>query len=290
MGTVAITSHQEPARSYGGTTAETMERINYTRQQEIQCLKDDYETQIRTLQVTHRKEKRDMKLENQKLKNDIRVHKIINTKLRKNYATMMNAEADLQSELQQVKLNLKKGQEDNDIEIIEMTHRREKRKLIEQIREQRDFVRSLKIKNKNMKKDREESKKSQNNLQEEVQMLSDMNNKLQKKYGRAMGTEDNLRTELERVKAANGNMKKYRQSKMKDCEKDKEVLVVRNQELQKELEAIKKLGIDKANEGKVSLDNFKFIRRLGEGAFGTVFLAKGNLPGRPEQHYAIKTL
>jgi hypothetical protein len=151
-------------------------------------LKDYYETEIRKLQDTHRKEQRAMKLENQKLKNDIRVQKIINTKLRKNYASMMEAEADLQTELEQVKLKLKKVLEDNDMEIIEMGHRREKRILMDQIREQRDFVRSLKITNKKLKKGREESMKIQNNLQEQVQMLSDMNNKLQKMYETAMGT------------------------------------------------------------------------------------------------------
>jgi serine/threonine protein kinase len=49
-------------------------------------------------------------------------------------------------------------------------------------------------------------------------------------------------------------------------------------------------GIDTADDGKVSLHNFHFIRRLGEGAFGTVVLAKGNLPGGPEQLCAIKAL
>ena len=39
---------------------------------------------------------------------------------------------------------------------------------------------------------------------------------------------------------------------------------------------------------EMSLHNFKLIRRLGEGAFGTVVLAKGKLPGGPEQLCAIK--
>jgi hypothetical protein len=38
---------------------------------------------------------------------------------------------------------MEKLQEDNDIEIIEIRHRREKRILMERIREQKDFVRSL---------------------------------------------------------------------------------------------------------------------------------------------------
>jgi hypothetical protein len=85
------------------------------------------------------------------------------------------------------------------------------------------------------------------------------------------------------VKVINSNLNKYWEAKMKDCEEEKKILVIWNQELQKELEAIKKPGIDTTNDGKVSLDNFKFIRRLGEGAFGTVVLTKGKFPGAPEQ-------
>ena len=75
-----------------------------------------------------------------------------------------------------------------------------------------------------------------------------------------------------------------------DCEEEKKILVIRNQELQKELEAIKKREIDTADDGKVSLHDFQFIRKLGEGAFGTVVLTKGKLPGGSEQLYAIKAL
>jgi hypothetical protein len=47
-----------------------------------------------------------------------------------------------------------------------------------------------------------------------------------------------LQTELERVKFANDNLNKYWKSKM-DCEEEKKILVIRNHEIQKELEAIK---------------------------------------------------
>jgi hypothetical protein len=49
-------------------------------------------------------------------------------------------------------------------------------------------------------------------------------------------------------------------------------------------------GIDTANDGKATLDNFQFIRRLDKGAFGTVVLARGKLPGGPEQLFAMKAL
>jgi hypothetical protein len=96
---------------------------------------------------------------------------------------------------------------------------------------------------------------------------------------------------------------------MKDCEKEKKILVIQNQELQKELEAgntnvpVQNLqlvgcssqpqgrhcGIDTVVDGKVILDNFHFIRRLGKGAFGTVGLTRGKLPGH-EQLYAMKAV
>jgi hypothetical protein len=47
-----------------------------------------------------------------------------------------------------------------------------------------------------------------------------------------------LRTDLEQVKVANGNFNKYWESKMKDCEKEKKILVIQNKEFQKELEQL----------------------------------------------------
>jgi len=142
-------------------------------------LKDRYETGIRTLQDTE-KEKRALKQENQKLRNDIRVQKIINTKLRRNDATMMEEGVVLQTELQQVKLAMNKLHFDKDVEIIELKHRREKRILMEKVRELKDFVRSLKKANNNLKKDREEKVENPNKLQDELKKLRAINNRVQK--------------------------------------------------------------------------------------------------------------
>jgi len=40
----------------------------------------------------------------------------------------------------------------------------------------------------------------------------------------------------------------------------------------------------------MSVENFQCIKMLAKGGFGTVVLAKGKLPGRPEGQYAIKAL
>ena len=267
--------------------------------------------------------------------------------------------ADLQTELQEVKFTMKKMKEEEDVEIIEIRHRREKTILMKKIRELKEFVRSLKMKNNNLKKDREERMEIQEKLQEEVQTLRAINNELQKKYETVMGNEVKLRMELERMKIANDKLNKYWESKMDceeekeipvirnhepqreleaiktnvrverervkiakddpnkyweskmDCEEEKEIHVIRKQEPQKELEAIKtnvpvqnlqlvgsssqsqrgrQRAIDTADDGKMSLHDFQLIRKLGEGAFGKVLLAKGKLLGGPEQLYAVKAL
>jgi len=162
------------------------------------------------------------------------------------------------------------------------------------------------MKNNNLKKDSEERMETQKKLQLEVQKLMVIYNKIQKKYVTVLGTEVGLRTELERVRTANDNLNKYWESKTKDYEKEKEILATLNQELQKELEEMpvqnlqlvgsssqrqdRQCGTDIADDGKVSLNNFQFVKRLGQGGFGTVVLAKGKLLGGPEQLYAIKAV
>jgi hypothetical protein len=67
------------------------------------------------------------------------------------------------------------------VEIIEIRHGREKRILMEQIRELKDFVGSLKMENNNLKKDREERMLIQEKLQEKLRTFGVINNKLKKK-------------------------------------------------------------------------------------------------------------
>jgi hypothetical protein len=291
------------------TMPQTVERTDFARLQEIQCLEDHHETQIRMLQDMHRKEKRALIQENQKLKNDIRVQKSINTKLRHNHETLLDAHIDLQTEVLQVKSrNLQK---DRDVEIIEIRHGREKRILMEEIRQLQASVGVLKMENNNLKKDREERMKIQEDLKEELQTFRILNNQLQQMCDKVTGTEVQLRTELERARLANKNLNEYWEWKMEYCEKEKEILLIRNQELQKELEAVntnvsvqnlqlvgcssqpqegRQCGITTADDGKVTLDDFQFIKRLGKGGFGTVVLIRGKLPGGPEQLYAMKAV
>ena len=47
---------------------------------------------------------------------------------------------------------------------------------------------------------------------------------------------------------------------------------------------------EETEDRKPSLDNFEFLKKLGEGGYGVVILAKGRLPGGPNKEYAIKAL
>jgi len=268
---------------------------------------------------------------------------------------------EMQTELQQVKFTTKNLKEDKDPEMNEIRHSVEKRMLMKHITELNDIVLSLKLTINKLNNDREERMEIQKKLQEELQTLRVINNKLEKINDTVIETEVDLRIELEREKISNDKRNKYWKSAMKNCEEEKEILVMRNkelqeelqviktnvqlelerekiakdnlnkywelkmksceeekeilairiQELEKELEAIKtsvpvqnlqlvggsslpqqdlQCEIDTADDGKMSLQNFQFVRRLGEGGFGTVVLAKGKLVGGPEQLYAIKAL
>ena len=103
----------------------------------------------------------------------------------------------MQTELQQVKFIMKKLQEDK--EIAKIRHRKDKSVLMKYIMALTDFVRSLKMTNKNLKKDRQERMEIQKKLHEELQTLGVINNKLQKKYETVMAIEVDMQLELERV-------------------------------------------------------------------------------------------
>jgi hypothetical protein len=193
-----------------------------------------------------------------KLQQEPQTLRVTNNKLQKMYETMMGTEVKQRTELERVKFDdnqnkyleskMKSCEEEKNILFIrnqelqkdmEVTEIRieKRREFLWNNSRKRDFVRSLKITNKHLKKDREKKMEIQKKLQEELQTLRVINNKLQKKYETEMGTEVKLRTELERVKFDN-NLNKYWESNM-DCEEEKKFLVIRNHELQKELEATK---------------------------------------------------
>ena len=140
----------------------------------------------------------------------------------------------IQTELQQVQFTIKKLKKDKDLEMNEITHTVEKRMLTKHIMELKDFVLSMKLTINDLK-NHEERMEIQKKLREELQTIRVINNKLQMKYETVIGIEVDLRTELERVKTANDKLNKYWKSALKGCEEEKEILVTRIKELQKEL-------------------------------------------------------
>ena len=70
-----------------------------------------------------------------------------------------------------------------------------------------------------------------------------------------MGTEVKLRTDLEWMQIGNDSLNKHCESKMKDWEQEKEMLVIWNQELHKEMEAIKSNVLVERERVKIANDS-----------------------------------
>jgi serine/threonine protein kinase len=225
-------------------------------------------------------------------------------KLSEHSLKQTHEEKSVESTLQHVKI-LK---EDKDLEIDEIRLAVEDTKHITEVN---DFVLSFKVTFNKLKKDCQGSKKIQKKLQENLQTLKNMNNQLEKTLKDCDKEKEilvmrnmALQKELEQMKITNDNTNKYWESKMKYCEEEKNTFLICNQELRKEIKAVQNLQLldgssepqgrqcvtDTADDGKISLQKFKFIRRLGEGAFGTVVLAKGKILGEPEKLYALKAV
>ena len=212
---------------------------------------------------------------------------------------------------------MKKLKEVKDPEMKVITLGVEKAMPMKHITELKDFVLSLEQTINNFKKDREERMEIQKKLQEGLQTLRIINNELEKNCETLKDCDEekeilvmrnmDLQKEVEQLKFANDNTNKYWESKVKDCEEEKNILLIWNQELRKEMKALKPVQNlqfvdgssqlqgrqcvrDTADDGKMSLQKFKFVRRLGEGAFGTVVLAKRKILGEPEQLYTIKAV
>ena len=122
--------------------------------------------------------------------------------------------------MQEVKFTTKEMKEEEDVEIIEIMLRREKTILMKKIGELKEFVRSLKMKNK-LKKDREERMDIHMKLHEELEALRVTNNELQKKCETVTGTELKMRTEMERAEIAYDKLNKFWESNMKVWEEEK---------------------------------------------------------------------
>ena len=75
------------------------------------------------------------------------------------------------------------------------------------------------------------------------------------KITRLIGTEVKLRTDLEWMQIGNDSLNKHWESKMKVWEQEKEMLVIWNQELQKEMEAIKRNVLVERERVKIANDS-----------------------------------
>ena len=143
-----------------------------------------------------------------------------------------------QEEQTEVDFTMKKLKEDKDLEMHEIRPRVDKTMVVKHIRELQDFVLCLKLTVTNLESDHGERIEIQNKQQEELQELRVKNNQLQNKYVTMVKIKADLLLALERAKITNDRRDEYSKLAMKICNNEKEILVMRNKELQKKLEQL----------------------------------------------------
>jgi serine/threonine protein kinase len=260
---------------------QELEKKNAELQDFALCLKQT---------VTNLEKDRGERIEiHNKQQEELQAVRVKNNKLQNKCVTVIEIEVDLRLELERAKIINDKLNEYWKLAMKDCEE--EKEILVTRNKELQIELEKLQVANDNTNKHLESKMKD---LEEEKEMLINRNKDLQ--------------NELEQLQIANNNLNKHLESKMKDWEEEKETLINGNKELQKQLEAMKPVQnlnfvggssqrqqgcqceLHTADDGKLSLEKFKFIRRLGAGGFGTVVLAKGNLLGGPEELYALKAV
>jgi hypothetical protein len=272
----------------------------------------------------HRREKKTLVERNKLLENDLRILKRRCTRLMRDTDTKVNIEEKLKEELRAVKRDLdtkvsigeklkeelqaikvanKKMQEEHYAE-MEQRHRREKKTLVECNKLLENDLRILKRRCTRLTRDLD----TKVNTEEELQAVK-------RDLDTRVNIEEELREQLQAVKRDLDTKVKSEEElreELQAVKRDLDTKVKIEEGLREELQAVKNrvaadnmqlagnscgpVGKQPTQRGGISdaavaaMYRFYYIRDLGQGSFGTVFLAKRKVQGAPEQLYAIKVI
>ena len=124
------------------------------------------------------------------------------------------------------------------LEMHEIRPRVDNTVVMKQIRELQDFVLYLKDTVTNLESDRGERMEIQKKQEEELEELGVKNNELQNKCVTMVEIKADLIKKLDRARITKNRLNKNWKLAMKNCNDEKEILVMRNKELQNELEQL----------------------------------------------------
>jgi len=124
------------------------------------------------------------------------------------------------------------------LEMHEIRPRVDNTIVMKQIRELQDFVLYWKQTVTNLESDRGERIEIQKKQEEELQVLRVKNNELENENKTILNYEVDIILELEQFKIKSDRLNEEWKLEMKNCNYEKEILVMRNKELQKKLEQL----------------------------------------------------
>ena len=143
-------------------------------------LQEQHNAEMEAMQLRHGREKRKLVQRNILWRNDLRVLKISNARLKKGLDIKVKTEENLHKELQAMEATNKKlhEQRNSEMEAMLRGHAREKRNLVQRNIVWRIDLRVLKISNARLKKGLDIKVKTEENLHKELQAMEATNKKL----------------------------------------------------------------------------------------------------------------
>jgi serine/threonine protein kinase len=266
-------------------------KLRNLKEAEEKCRYDVQELEVanKRLLEEHYAEKKILLERNKVLKNDLRARKLSSSRLKKRLDTKVKAEDELRKELQAIQVANKEQQEElySEMRNMKLQHRRDKQTLEQRNKVLKHDLRIFKISNTKLKRKLDTKVK-------ELQAIKFANKKLQVEH--YAETQDMQGREMEIPVERNKRKRKLDTKEKTEEEPPAAKRRVAENIMQLAGNSCAPLyqhqtqtgGI--SDEEKDSLNGFELIRTVGEGGFGTVVLAKKELPGGSEQLCAIKAL
>ena len=135
-------------------------------------LQEEHLAEMQITELTHRREKKILVQRNKLLKNDLRSLKMSNSRLKRNLDTKEKTQEELQKKMQAVKVANNKLQEEHaEMQVTELSHRRENQILVQRNKLLKNDLRSLKMSITKLKRNLDKKEKTEDALREELQAV-----------------------------------------------------------------------------------------------------------------------
>jgi serine/threonine protein kinase len=238
-------------------------------------LQEQHNAEVEAMQLSHASDMKILETNNRELKDKLRVLESVLTRLNEYLDTKVKTEEDLRKELQAIEATNKKLQEQHnaEMEAMQLSHAREKKKLLERNKLLKNDLRVLKISNTRQKKGLDTKVKTEEDLRKELQAIEATNKKLQEQHNAEMEAmqlshandmkilETNnreLNDKLRALESANTRLNEYLDTKVKieeDLRKELQAIQATKKKVREQHNSEMDMKILEARKSRVAADN-----------------------------------